>query len=341
MTTFPYIDTTSQAWKRIYLVLRPNFLSIYKDQNEEKLRHKITLSELTAVAYLKDPKQKRQNVVGLFSPARNYHLEAPTKKDAQEWVELIRKEARIEKEEEEMFLASPGGHVTGNYVGFERHMQETNEDQRNLEERIGSSSPEPLDTLSRKVSRTKASGFGARRPSHTIDYSGNEMASHSDMSDVEFPQSFGASAISIPIPEEPSSFEELPHINRPMLGRNASQMSGINIEADPERVTWQGYLLYLKSTGGVRQWKEVWAVLRPRNFALYKDDGEYSPRLIIQLASIINAVEIDPVSRTKRYCLQIITEEKSYRFCARNEETLDKALGAFKSLLARRQNVVR
>jgi hypothetical protein len=55
------------------------------------------------------------------------------------------------------------------------------------------------------------------------------------------------------------------------------------------------------------------------------------------MSSVINVVEIDPVSKTKRNCLQVITEEKSYKFCAHNEEMLDKSLGAFKSLLAKRK----
>jgi hypothetical protein len=114
-------------------------------------------------------------------------------------------------------------------------------------------------------------------------------------------------------------------------------MSVLNTELDPERVIWQGHLLYLKTKGGVRQWKDLWAVIRPRNIAFYKNDSEYSCLLIIPLSSVINAVEIDPVSRTKRHCLQVITEEKSYRFCARSEDVLDKSLGALKSLLAKRK----
>jgi hypothetical protein len=128
--------------------MRANFLSIYRDQNEDKLRHKIQLSDLTAVAFLKDPKHKRENVFGLFSPSRNYHLEAKSRKDAEEWVELIRREARIEEEEEEMLLASPGGNATGTYSGFERAMERRNEEAKRLhDERLGSSSPEPLDTM--------------------------------------------------------------------------------------------------------------------------------------------------------------------------------------------------
>jgi PH domain len=293
---------------------------------------------LTAVALLKDPKQKRQNVFGLFSPSRNYHLEAKTKKDAEEWVELIRKEARIEEEEEEMFLASPGANVTGSYGGFEDEMQKQRDEQQAQEERLASSSPEPGESgepLPRLPKPRAAMANSQRRPSRTLEYSGNELGSHSDLSDADHHPTLEAPTN--PIPEESLAVRPS-NPGRPILGgRNVSQMSVSNVEQDPERVVWQGYLLYLRSKGGVRQWKDLWAVLRLKNLALYKDEGEYSPRLIIPLSSIINAVEIDPVSKSKIHCMQLITEEKSYRFCAHSEESLDKSLGAFKSLLAKRK----
>lgn len=300
------------------------------------MRHKIALADLTAVAFLKDPKQKRQNMFGLFSPSRNYHLEAASRQDADEWLDLIRKEARIEEEEEEMMLASPTGTSTGVFKGFERAMHLHNEQRRLHEERLGSSSPEPSDPIPR-TPRTVALGLDTqRRPSHTIEYSGNELASHSDLSEVDVTRVRGASSSSIP--EDPLAVQS--PAGRPIFGtrRNVSQMSGFNAELDPERVVWQGHLLLLKSKGGVRQWKDMWVVIRPRNIALYKNDSEYSPILIIPLSSVINAVEIDALSKTKRNCLQIITEEKSYKFCARDEGTLDNSLGAFKSLLAKRKD---
>ncbi|CZT40670.1 related to PH domain protein [Rhynchosporium secalis] len=328
----------TKAWKSIYLVLRPNSLSIYKDSKEDKLRHKILLQDLTAVAFLKDPKQKRQNVFGLFSPSRNYHLEATSRKDAEEWVELIRTEARIEQEEEEMLLASPGGNATGTYAGFERTMQQKHEQQLLHDERLGSSSPEPSDPIIPipRTRRSEALGSTApRRISQTMEYSGNEV---SDMSDTDVARQRGESTVSIT--DDTMAVKPPPPPSRPMLAaRNVSQLSGFNMEtsSDPERVVWQGYLMYLKSVRGVRQWKDYWAVVRPRNIALYKNDSEYSPILIIQLSNIINAVEVDPLSKTKRHCLQVITEEKSYKFCAHGEESLDTSLGALKSLLARRK----
>lgn len=304
-------------------------LSIYRDQNESKLRHKIQLSDLTAVAILKDPKQKRQNVFGLFSPSRNYHLEAVSRKDAEEWVDMIRREARIEEEEEEMLLSSPL-HVGGVSGSLDSTLNYHTEEQKH-NERLYSSSPEPQEHI--PLAQRPNGVSRQRRQSHTIEYSGNEMASHSDLSDIDI-RSPGTSHG--PIPEEPSAIEQTDV--RPTLGlRNVSQTSGFNLELDSERVVWHGYLLYLRSKRGVRQWKHLWAVIRPRTFALYKDDSEYSPILIIPMSSIINTVEIDPLSRSKRHCMQVITEEKSYKFCAHNEDMLDKSLGAFKSLLAKRK----
>ncbi|KAH8801701.1 hypothetical protein F5884DRAFT_713391 [Xylogone sp. PMI_703] len=322
----------TKAWKQIYLVLRPMSLSIYKDQNEAKLRHKIQLADLTAVAILKDPKQKRQNVFGLFSPSRNYHLEAPSKKDAEEWVNLIRKEARIEEEEEELLLSSPPLNMGGFYGSLDSAMNDQSEQEHNKpNEAIYSSSPEPLEHIPQA---RRPSGLGGpRRQSRTFDYSGNEMASHSDLSDIET-RSPGTSQGR---PREDST-DDVQTGARPTLGsRNVSQASGLNAELDSERVIWQGYILYLRSKGGVRQWKDLWAVIRPRNFALYKNESEYSPVLIIPFESVINAVEIDPLSKSKRNCMQVITEEKTYKFCAHNEDTLDKSLGALKSLLAKRK----
>lgn len=94
-----------------------------------------------------------------------------------------------------------------------------------------------------------------------------------------------------------------------------------------------------RSKGGVRQWKKSWGVLRPRNFILYKDGAESSVLFLLYMGSIVNVVETDSKSRTKKHCLQIITDEKSYRFSTHDEEALVQCLGAFKSLLAKRREL--
>lgn len=311
----------TKTWKSIYLVLRPSSLSIYKTEKEDKLRYKLYASDLTAVTVLKDPKQKRENVFGLFSPSKNFHLQAPTAKDAQEWVDLIRKEARIEEEEEEMFMASPVIRRMS-YAGAGPIPQS----QGNMD-RIASSSPEPMPNIP------------SRRPTMMAEYSGlsgNEVASHSDLSDAEIQRKQGASIESLTA--RAAGAEQLMGGHCPELGnRNISQASGLNIERDPDRVIYQGWLWFLRSKRGVKQWKNMWAVLRPRNLILYKDESEYTAQCIVPLSSIINVVDIDAVSKSKTHCLQIITDEKRYKLCAHDEEGLVQCLGAFKSLLAKRR----
>jgi hypothetical protein len=323
-----------QTWRTIYLVLRPNALSIYKSDKEEKLRRKIYLSDLTAVTLLKDPKNKRHNVFGLFSPSKNYHFQAPTLSEAQQWVELIRQDARIEEEEEEMFLASPVVQLPSFLQGAQA---ESSGPARVVAspERYLSSSPEPPEPPIRNLGKSYA-----RRPSQldSSGLSGAELASHSDFSDSEVHRVPGASFESLAVPQPSTSPSAGP--SRPPPGpTTAHRISVSHHEADPDRVIWQGWMWFQRSKGGVRQWKRSWGVLRPRNLILYRDEAESSVLFVLYMSSIVNVVETDPVGRTKRHCLQIITDEKTYRFCAHDEEALVQCLGAFKSLLAKRREL--
>lgn len=329
--------TKTRSWKTVYVVMRPNTLSIYKSDKEDKLRNKVFLSELTAVTLLKDPKQKRQNMFGLFSPSKNIYFQAPSAKEAHTWVEAIRQDARIEEEEDEIFLASP----IVRRDSYGATVSPTDQARSNgalLErERMMASSPETHErpTLGNMTGRRYV-----RRVSHLAEssgLSGNELASHSDLSDVDIPSRYmGRSAESVNHHPSPPS----PEHDRPVLGvRTGSNASGIPPEKDPDRVIWQGQMWFLRSKGGLRQWKKSWAVVRPRNLILYRDSSEYSPHLILPLSCILNVVDLDPISRTKKHCLQIITEEKRFRFCAADEESLLQCLGAFKSLLARRREL--
>ena len=58
------------------------------------------------------------------------------------------------------------------------------------------------------------------------------------------------------------------------------------------------------------------------------------------MSQVINAAEIDPISRSKNFCLQIIAEERSYRFCAPDEEALARWLGALKSVVVTRKKAI-
>ena len=268
-----------QQWKKFYLVLRPNLLSIYKSASEEKLLKQINLSDLTAVAYQKDPRGRRENIFGLFSPARNYHVQANDAKDAREWVELIKKEARIDEEEEELALGSPIENKDG-YHNIGDILRSSVEQDDSEHDRLGSSSPEPPELSRHPTTKDRIQIPGSQNiPLPEFEYSGNEHGSYSDFSDTAPARIYGqslslsnskmrAAAVSNPggIAKDPS----VP--KKSESTRNTSQASGFQVDQDEEREIWHGYLLCLKSKGGVRQWKKLWVVLRPKHLAFYKND---------------------------------------------------------------------
>lgn len=339
--------------------MRPHILSIYRDQHETKLRHQINLSDLTAIARQKDPKRPDKNIFGLYSPSRNYHFDAQSDKETHEWVEVIRREAKIDEHEEEMVLASPGGAHSSPYRAFGRSIDAQMQISPGADERtnIGYASSSDAEALSPSAALPKMRGRAdtlpyevARQPSYA-EYSGADRGSYSDLSDIDPASRLSAlslAATTDPRPSTSSMNPPPPHAvygsapARPALGaRNVSQMSGLgqrapNAEHD-ERVVYHGWLYLLKSKSGVRQWKKVWLVLRPKGLALYKNEEEYAALLVLSLDSIIDAVEIDPISRSKRFCLQVLTEERNWRFAAFDEESLTRLLGAVKSLVAKRR----
>jgi len=230
---------------------------------------------------LKDP--KRKYVFGLYSPSRNYHLQAKSEEDAQEWIDLIRREARIE-EEEDIFL---GSSRSGNAPYQVSQMPPPNaEDTQSWEEgRLGASSPEPIGAPKR-VSTTRD---GTQIPDikrhspHSYEFSGNELTSYSDASDTPAPAAGfrGASSLSLSLSEGPGTLEQNTiattansglHPTTPTMAYNAGQLSGLQLDHDDERVVWHGFLRCLRSKGGVRQWKKLWVVLRPKNVAFYKNE---------------------------------------------------------------------
>lgn len=337
----------TKSWRPIYLVLRPNLLSIYRDENESKLRHKIVLSDLTAIARQRDPKGKAKHVFGLFSPARNFHLGAKDDQEAQEWVELIRREARIDEDEEDMSLASPSGKQEGHYTGFGRHNHNTVLPRTGDGPGFSSSDPDPFPQSSPIRTAPAYPPGDPRRPSTTMDYSGPENASYSDFSDAGPAARLSALSLSRPkgidqglaeeaVEDQPESSEQAQQDPYHLEEMEKARAAAAQMQ-ESQRVICQDWILLLKTKSGMRQWKKTWMVLRPGGLSMYKNEKEYSALKIIPFSDVLDAVEIDPISSSKRYCLQVITEEKGYRFCAPDEDGLLKWLGAFKSLLVKRR----
>ena len=321
------------SWKAAYLVLRPNLLSVYKDEETTRLRVSISLSDVTAVALVRSPRSHRQYVFGVFTPSTNYRFEALSERDANDWINRIRSESPSD-ETDPAFSALTNKQSPPK---IQKQLVEDTTDHSDYDFAGHPSSPEPGRSL------PPSSHSRSSKPPYTQDYSGNDVTSYSELSDST-PPTKGSLLRSMPSIHtlSVSAAEEVPEKQHPAsLPRESSKQSDMaecpGILRDPAKVICQGYLQGLRIKGSVRQWKRLWVVLRPKNLAFYKDDSEYSALRIISMSHVIDAAEIDPLSRSKTFCLQIIAEEKSYRLCAPDEESLARWLGAFKSIIVARK----
>lgn len=276
--------------------------------------------------------------------------------DAKGWIDWIRSEVHIDEEEEAIVAQSKSTKHTGVPTGYtsdgEEHagiIASEYSDIGETEQTMLSSSPELM--------RTSSLGHRGKGLPFAQDYSGNDMTEYSDLSDAP-----GSSSRPRPqkLPKREDSGDQ--PAKRPSPAR---EPAASGVLGDPDRVICHGWLQCLHSKRGVRQWKKLWVVLRPVSLALYKDervpslplpspslvlishtDGfsflqEYCAIRIIPMSQVINAAEIDPISRSKNFCLQIITEDRPiYRFCAPDEESLAKWLGALKSIVVGRKKAI-
>ena len=312
------------SWKPAYLVLRPNLLSVYKDEEATRLRVSISLSEVAAVAPVKSPRSHRRHVFGIFTPSTNYRFEAASEQDADDWIARIRGEAPADQDEEAFNALSQKAEPPT----IQKQLVDDTTDHSDFDGAGRASSPEFGRTLS-PVSR-------GTKPPYTQDYSGNEVTSYSELSDGP-PPTRGSRLRSMPSIHTLSV--SAPEDKSFALPRDTSRQSDLGILRDPERVVCQGYLQGLRIKGTVRQWKRLWVVLRPKSLAFYKDEQEYSALKIISMSQVIDAAEFDPLSCSKRFCVQIIAEEKTYRLCAPDEESLARWLGALKSVIVARKKL--
>lgn len=239
-------------------------LSVYKDEDEAELRQSVTLSEVTAVIAIKSPRSSRENVFGVFSPSKNYRFQAPSRRDADDWIERIRAEARIDEEDEALLAQSKRNGGGTSDVDEQLGIMSEQSDVEQDAARPGSS----------ELYRTVSFGAAARNLPLSQDYSGNDVTEYSDLSDGPAELAHLRSSTSAPRGPERAT---VPVANapekRPSVARDTSRAANdIAMITDSERVVYHGYLQCLRSKRGVRQWRKVWVVLRHTSLALYKDE---------------------------------------------------------------------
>lgn len=257
------------SWKPGHLVLRPNLLSVYKDEEATRLKLSITLSEVTAVAPFKSPRSKRDHLFAIYCASKNYRFQAASQKDAEDWIQRIRSETRLDEEEAALLALSQKDQAEstaakGGPIEDAADLSETDPAGR-------PSSPELGASLS---PNTQSKGYA-----YPPDYSANDMTS--EWSD-------GPSTGPIPNLRPKRSANNLSSApgakdGQASLPRENSRNADLGVLRDPERVICNGYLQCLRTKGGVRQWKRYWVVLRPKSLGFYKDDQVSTTSIVLPL----------------------------------------------------------
>lgn len=310
-------------------MLRGDRLSCYKDTEEHKLHRQIMLVDITAVAQLKDAKTKF--VFGVFSPSRNFRFRAQNEQEAEEWAETIRKAAEVDETDKEYYLNSP-----------------VNPADQVVQIPLGDVPPDTrLGTSSSDTPRSPTGGLPSRQGRlsiQTLDYSGPEFGSVSSFSDMARGSQLSLGRHNNPSAptegvlsedEETSNSDPQAMNTEPIRTGVVRNNSGLSMQESLPREIWHGFLWCLKSRAGVKQWKKYWVVVKNINVTFYKNEKEFRAIKILPMDSIVDAVETEPLSKSRRHCMQIITQGKVFKLSAINEDDLVNSLGALKSVLSK------
>jgi hypothetical protein len=202
-------------------------VSIYADPEHTRLRHSIDLSDITAVARKRQTKRPNAALFTIFTPPRNFHFDARSEEEADQWVYQIRSAAKVDDWESWLGTSDDEGETnTGN---------------------VSTQTGRKVSTSSRVPHQ---GAFGA---------SVGSFSSISSAGAANFPGSSVSLSISAAI-EGAARSEAL------------RSVSAAAVEVHQERVLRNGKLYLLKSKGGVKKWKPVWAVLRPKSLAIYPNE---------------------------------------------------------------------
>lgn len=299
----------SQSWKKQWVVLRAEALSVYKDEREYEPVRVIPAEEIMSVALLDDLN------FAVFTSSINHHFKSDSKTDSESWVAQLKEVGKraaenvVDAQKRERAASKP--HVEIPIVVdtcFSPHSQ------------LHSYSNHPhsphLDTANH---------------SHT-EYSGDDVfSSQSEWDEDKSPLSKS------PIGEF-SQFYDLkpPRIstNSPPQSSGPSPTSPTPPSPSKSSLIAEGPLLRLKKR--YNQWQRQYAVLTVDSLSFYKSQSSANqhkkPIKTIPVDQLLDVVELDPLSKSKTFCMQLITPAKRIRFSLDSEIELTKWLVAIKSI---------
>lgn len=299
----------SHNWQKKWFVLRRNQLSYYKDSKEYKASKVIPIGDI--LSFTKIPDNHSHHFI-IVTNERIYHLRALDSSDFTKWREQLEMILKINEIEQKQLVESDNffrpRKISENLV-------------------IKDAKSESVDDLNHEIQNLNFSGTDDNFTSGLSDGGGGSgslgITNHST-------QSFHHNQLPPPIPEGEEA--ELSFTQD-----QENYYNSLSPES-PEHLIDKGYLLRLKKR--YNQWKRYYIMLTNKFLYFYKTIKDYESGKAykkINLDDLIDVVELDPLSKSKVYCMLIITPMKRIRFCASNEEELTKWLVLLKTIVKTRK----
>lgn len=361
-----------KTWKKRWFVLRDSQLTYYKDDKEYKPKDIISTSDIMAVAMLTDdnkpnhfafftPNKNYHLRAETIQEAESWVEKLKLALDRASQKALSSSFTRLNVLDSVAENEHNGRNMI--HVGpMEFRTSQTfntfpNKPTVNLAKRHSINGP--VGNLSGNIQRLKfppiRPSFDSNNVSNSVDsnttslnagslFSGKDAAQSSCTSDYGSPVNkkqadFGMQQRQ-PLPElsqQPSindedddSFIQPPTNSSTNISNNADINISNTIES-VQNILETGFLLRFKRR--YKQWRNQYVILTNNKIEFYKNERSKTPLKMIPIEDLIDVVELDAISKSKQFCMQLITPEKRIKFCAPSEDELIRWLAAIKAII--------
>ncbi|KAG7664802.1 uncharacterized protein J8A68_001684 [[Candida] subhashii] len=352
---------TTRQWKRKWVVLRQCQLSYYKDSREHKADKVYNYHNLLSFNIIPDNNRFH---FAIYTNKKIIHFKADNEDVFNFWINGLEKffqerdnnvgEGTEEEGEadDENVEGDEDDQESENEENETVRQQQQQEQQENAqvepnENKVDNTSPNDTTFPSVTTATTKPQdGFAS-----TAEYSGGEDFSLSEggvtpdvpLTPIKVIRSPKIGKLQI----QPEETEEDLKITSPTTpipkattednSTTVRKTSTASIQSIPEYNIEQGYVQLLKHNKIFEhQWKRTWLVLTNKRLLFYKDkskqDDNNVPFKVFKVNDIHDVIELDPLSKTKLWCLLIITPLKRIRISCGNEDDMAKWFSGLKAI---------
>lgn len=304
-------------WKRRWFVLRSTKLAYYKDEKEYELLRILDMNDVHTVVEAK--KKGKSNVFAITTYKRTYFIQANDKKEFVEWMDALNKiRNQVQADDDDEASQADSEEMASKQPRITTQKRPS---------RLAFQEPLKIKTLmtSPKVLEQPITGSPINADpsfSHAaVTFNTNPPSTPSSPSGLNFS------------PERKDSSDPTASSEDDEGGYGVVHMNGeiITEEGENNRTIHAGYLFKLSNR--YKTWRNRWFVLRTNSLSYYKNEKEGEALRVIPLSVILDAIETDQVSKSKRHCFKLITSKRPFIVCAPNEESEAAWLGALQMTL--------